>query len=116
MEAEKDLENDNGGAEEEEDDFEIIGKELNLEEQEALAENRKKKSLLIQKHRVMKSRSETRPTLSRKFGKNREFTLRGWAGSYQFLDLTPAWQLRWPKREGLPWRGDDGGGTLWMWT
>lgn len=42
-------------AEEEDDDFEIDGKELTPEEQQALAEIRKKKSLLIQQHRIKKS-------------------------------------------------------------
>ncbi|KAA8531797.1 hypothetical protein F0562_006486 [Nyssa sinensis] len=57
-----------------EDDFEMDDRKLNPEEQEALAEIRKKKSLslLIQQHRMKKSTAESRPTLPRKFDKERK--------------------------------------------
>ncbi|GLT72743.1 hypothetical protein SLA2020_446490 [Shorea laevis] len=61
-------------AEEADDDFERDGKELTPEEQQALAEIRKKKSLIIQQHRVKKSTAESRPILPRKFDKDRQFT------------------------------------------
>ncbi|KAL3829049.1 hypothetical protein ACJIZ3_017851 [Penstemon smallii] len=59
---------------EEDDDFEMDGAELSPEEQAALAEIRKKKSLLIQQHRIKKSTAESRPTVPRKFDKDGKFT------------------------------------------
>ncbi|KAL2555355.1 Nucleolar GTP-binding protein 1 [Forsythia ovata] len=56
------------------DDFEMDWAELTPEEQEALAEIRKKKSLFIQQHRMKKSTAESRPTVPRKFDKDRQFT------------------------------------------
>ncbi|KAJ4845058.1 hypothetical protein Tsubulata_015499 [Turnera subulata] len=47
--------------EEEDDDFEMDGNDLTPEEQEALAAIRKKKSLLIQEHRMKKRTAENRP-------------------------------------------------------
>ncbi|TYJ04879.1 hypothetical protein E1A91_A12G124300v1 [Gossypium mustelinum] len=62
----EELEREEGLRQEEEegDDFEMDGQELSPEEQEALAEIRKKKSMLIQQHRMKKSTAESRPVLS----------------------------------------------------
>ncbi|EHA8592605.1 Nucleolar GTP-binding protein 1 [Cocos nucifera] len=60
-------------SEAEEKDYEIDGKELTPEEQEALAEIRKMRSLLIQEHRMKKSTAESRPVVPRKFDKDRKF-------------------------------------------
>ena len=76
-------------AEEEDDDFEMDGKELTLEEQEALAEIRKKKSLLIQQHRIKKSTAESRPTVPRKFDKERKFTSERMGRQLSALGLDP---------------------------
>ncbi|KAI4305202.1 hypothetical protein L6164_028584 [Bauhinia variegata] len=55
-------------------DFDLDVDELTPKQQEALAEIRKKKSLLIQQHRMKKSTAESRPTVPRKFDKERQFT------------------------------------------
>ncbi|KAK5776197.1 hypothetical protein PVK06_044156 [Gossypium arboreum] len=62
----EELEREEGLRQEEEegDDFEMDGQELSPEEQEALAEIRKKKSMLIQQHRMKKSTAESRPLSS----------------------------------------------------
>ncbi|KAJ8573444.1 hypothetical protein K7X08_009955 [Anisodus acutangulus] len=73
-------------AEEGDDDFEMDGAELTPEEQAALAEIRKKKSLLIQQHRMKKSTAESRPTVPRKFDKDKEFTSKEWEDSYLLWD------------------------------
>ena len=61
--------------EEADDDFEMDGKALSPEEQQALAEIRKKKSLLIQHHRIKKSTAESRPVVPRKFDKDKYFII-----------------------------------------
>ncbi|XP_010243461.1 PREDICTED: nucleolar GTP-binding protein 1-like [Nelumbo nucifera] len=71
------------------DDFEMDGKELTPEEQEALAEIRKKKSLLIQQHRIKKSTAESRPTVPRKFDKDRKFTSERMGRQLSALGLDP---------------------------
>lgn len=73
-----------------EDDFEMDGKELTPEEQEALAEIRKKKSLLIQEHRMKKSTAESRPTVPRKFDKDRKFTSARMGRQLSSLGLDPS--------------------------
>ncbi|XP_017620734.1 nucleolar GTP-binding protein 1-like [Gossypium arboreum] len=77
-------------AEEEGDDFEMDGQELSLEEQEALAEIRKKKSLLIQQHRMKKSIAESRPVVPRKFDTDRKFTTRRMGRQLSSLGLDPS--------------------------
>ncbi|TYI39904.1 hypothetical protein ES332_A02G127200v1 [Gossypium tomentosum] len=77
-------------AEEEGDDFEMDGQELSLEEQEALAEIRKKKSLLIQQHRMKKSTAESRPVVPRKFDTDRKFTTRRMGRQLSSLGLDPS--------------------------
>ncbi|PRQ45445.1 putative nucleolar GTP-binding protein [Rosa chinensis] len=59
------------------DDVEMGGMELTPEEQKTLAQIRKKKSLLIQQHRIKKITAESRPTVRRIFDKD-EFTKRVW--------------------------------------
>lgn len=76
-------------AESYEAEFEIDGKELTPEEREALAEIRKKKSLLIQEHRMKKSTAESRPTIPRKFDKERKFTAERMGRQLSSLGLDP---------------------------
>jgi nucleolar GTP-binding protein len=56
------------------DAFEIDGHELTEEQKQILAQIRKKKSLLIQEHRMKKRTAESRPIVPRKFDKDRKFT------------------------------------------
>jgi nucleolar GTP-binding protein len=99
-------------AEEDDDDFEIDGKELTPEEQKALTEIRKKKSLLIQQHRVKKSTAESRPIVPRKFDKDRRFTTQRMGRQLSTLGLDPTLainrarsQSRGRKRARSPDRG-----------
>lgn len=96
------------------DDFEMDGAELTPEEQEALAEIRKKKSLLIQQHRMKKSTAESRPTVPRKFDKERQFTSERMGRQLSSLGLDPSLAInrarsksRGRKRERSPERGED---------
>ncbi|XP_057774667.1 nucleolar GTP-binding protein 1-like [Salvia miltiorrhiza] len=75
---------------EEDDDFEMDGAELTPEEQAALAEIRKKKSLLIQQHRIKKSTAESRPTVPRKFDKDKQFTSERMGRQLSSLGLDPS--------------------------
>ncbi|CAL0334115.1 unnamed protein product [Lupinus luteus] len=75
---------------EDEDDFEIDGTELTPEQQAALAEIRKKKSLLIQQHRIKKSTAESRPTVPRKFDKDKQFTSERMGRQLSSLGLDPS--------------------------
>ncbi|KAG0491481.1 hypothetical protein HPP92_004879 [Vanilla planifolia] len=76
-------------AEENEAEFEMDGNELTAEESEALAEIRKRKSLLIQEHRIKKSTAESRPTVPRKFDKERKFTIKRMGRQLSSLGLNP---------------------------
>ncbi|KAG0493467.1 hypothetical protein HPP92_004461 [Vanilla planifolia] len=76
-------------AEENEAEFEMDGNELTAEEREALAEIRKRKSLLIQEHRIKKSTAESRPTVPRKFDKERKFTIKRMGRQLSSLGLNP---------------------------
>ncbi|KAK3427859.1 hypothetical protein EUGRSUZ_F03998 [Eucalyptus grandis] len=98
---------------EDDEDFEMDGKDLTPEEQEALAAIRKKKSMLIQQHRVKKSTAESRPTVPRKFDKSREFTTKRMGRQLSSLGLDPSLAIerarsrsRGRKRERSPERGD----------
>ncbi|XP_073054329.1 nucleolar GTP-binding protein 1-like [Primulina eburnea] len=71
------------------DDFEMDGAELSPEEQLALAKIRKKKSLLIQQHRIKKSTAESRPTVPRKFDKDKKFTTERMGRQLSSLGLDP---------------------------
>lgn len=75
--------------EQDEDDFEMEGAELTPEEQAALAEVRRRKSILIQQHRIKKSTAESRPTVPRKFDKDKEFTSERMGRQLSALGLDP---------------------------
>ena len=103
-------------AEEEDTEFEMDGYELSPEEQEALAAIRKKKSLLIQQHRIKKSTAESRPTVPRKFDKDREFTTKRMGRQLSHMGLDPSLAInrvrsrsRGRKRERSLDRGDNDG-------
>ncbi|RWR83209.1 GTP binding domain-containing protein [Cinnamomum micranthum f. kanehirae] len=108
----------------EEDDFEMDDKELTPEEQEALAEIRKKKSLLIQEHRIKKSTAESRPTVPRKFDKDKKFTSERMGRQLSALGLDPMSAInrarsrsvsrRGRKRERSVGRGGDNGDNMDM--
>ncbi|XAR67268.1 hypothetical protein NMG60_11001958 [Bertholletia excelsa] len=106
--------------EEAEDDFDMDGQKLSPEEQEALAEIRKKKSLLIQQHRIKKSTAESRPTVPRKFDKDRKFTSERMGRQLSNLGLDPTLAInrarsksRGRKRErSLACRDTDGVDTM----
>ncbi|KAL2328804.1 hypothetical protein Fmac_022231 [Flemingia macrophylla] len=78
----------------EDDDFEFDGDELTPEQQEALAEIRKKKSLLIQQHRIKKSNAESRPTIPRKFDKDKQFTSERMGRQLSSLGLDPTLAIK----------------------
>lgn len=92
-------------AEEANDDFEMDGQELTPEEQKALAEIRKKKSLLIQQHRMKKSTAESRPTVPRKFDKDREFTTKRMGRQLSALGLDPSLAINRARGRSLSRRG-----------
>ncbi|KAG9445421.1 hypothetical protein H6P81_016761 [Aristolochia fimbriata] len=101
--------------ENEDEDFEMDGKLLTPEELEALAEIRKKKSLLIQEHRIKKSTAESRPIIPRKFDKDRKFTHARMGRQLSSLGLDPTAAInrarsrsvsRGRKRERSPVRND----------
>ncbi|OVA16265.1 GTP binding domain [Macleaya cordata] len=107
--------------EENDGDFEMDGEELTPEEQEALAEIRKKKSLLIQQHRIKKSTAESRPTVPRKFDKDKKFTSERMGRQLSALGLDPTQAInrarsksltRGRKRERSLARGDDDGDAM----
>ncbi|PON89181.1 Nucleolar GTP-binding protein [Trema orientale] len=111
-------------AEEADEDFEMDGQELTPEEQKALAEIRRKKSLLIQQHRIKKSTAESRPTVPRKFDKDREFTSERMGRQLSSLGLDPTMAInrarsrslsrKGRKRERSLDRGDTDGDTMDM--
>ncbi|KAG8653076.1 nucleolar GTP-binding protein 1 [Manihot esculenta] len=92
-------------AEEENEDFEMDGEELTPEEQAALAEIRKKKSLLIQEHRMKKSTAESRPTVPRKFDKDRKFTTGRMGRQLSALGLDPSQAINRVRGRSLSRRG-----------
>ncbi|XP_031115897.1 nucleolar GTP-binding protein 1-like [Ipomoea triloba] len=87
----EELEKEEGLRQEQEDDFEMDGgAELTPEEQQALAEIRRRKSILIQQHRIKKSTAESRPTVPRKFDKDKEFTSERMGRQLSSLGLDPS--------------------------
>ena len=92
----EELEREEGMRQEEaeDDDFEIDGTELTPEQQAALAEIRKKKSLLIQQHRIKKSNAENRPTVPRKFDKDKQFTSERMGRQLSSLGLDPSLAIK----------------------
>ncbi|CAH9110987.1 unnamed protein product [Cuscuta europaea] len=65
------------------------GPELTSEEKATLAEIRKRKSLLIQQHRIKKSTAESRPTVPRKFDKDKKYTSERMGRQLSGLGLDP---------------------------
>ncbi|KAH8520146.1 hypothetical protein H0E87_001562 [Populus deltoides] len=92
-------------AEEGDDDFEMDGEELTPEEKEALAEIRKKKSLLIQEHRMKKSTAESRPTVPRKFDKDRKFTTKRMGRQLSAMGVDPSKAINRLRERSLSSRG-----------
>ncbi|XP_062079077.1 nucleolar GTP-binding protein 1-like [Humulus lupulus] len=92
-------------AEEADDDFEMDGQELTPDEQKALAAIRKKKSLLIQQHRIKKSTAESRPIVPRKFDKEREFTSERMGRQLSALGLDPSLAINRVRSRSLSKRG-----------
>ncbi|XP_077215397.1 nucleolar GTP-binding protein 1-like [Tasmannia lanceolata] len=89
----------------EEDDFEMDDQDLTTEEQEALAEIRKKKSLLIQEHRIKKSTAESRPTVPRKFDKDKKFTSDRMGRQLSALGLDPTKAINRARSQSVARRG-----------
>lgn len=86
----EELEKEEGLRQEEgDDDFEMEGTELTPEEQAALAEVRRRKSVLIQQHRIKKSTAESRSIVPRKFNKDKEFTSERMGRQLSSLGLDP---------------------------
>ncbi|CAL9018240.1 unnamed protein product, partial [Prunus brigantina] len=92
-------------AEDGDDDFEMDGLELTPEEQKTLAEIRKKKSLLIQQHRIKKSTAESRPTVPRKFDKDRKFTTKRMGRQLSKLGLDPTKAINRARSRSVSTRG-----------
>nr|XP_043606011.1 nucleolar GTP-binding protein 1-like [Erigeron canadensis] len=76
--------------EQEDEEEEMDIEELTPKQQEELAEIRKKKSLLIREHRIKKSTAESRPTVPRKFDKDRSFTPTRMGRQLKSLGLDPS--------------------------
>ncbi|KAM7279422.1 hypothetical protein ACFE04_006556 [Oxalis oulophora] len=77
-------------AEEVEEDFEMDGEELTEEEKKALAAIRRKKSILIQEHRIKKSTAESRSIVPRKFDKDKKFTTNRMGRQLSALGIDPS--------------------------
>lgn len=103
----EELEHEEGLRQEEiaEEDFEMDDKELTEEQQAALAEIRKKKRLLIQEHRIKKSTAESRPTIPRKFDKDRKFTQRRMGRQLGDLGLDPTMAINRARGRSVSRRG-----------
>lgn len=87
------------------DDFEMDGEELTPEEKEALDEIRKKKRLLVQQHRIKKSTAESRPTVPRKFDKERKYTSERMGRQLSDLGLDPTLAVNRARSRSLSRRG-----------
>ncbi|KAM7272994.1 hypothetical protein ACFE04_027658 [Oxalis oulophora] len=103
-------------AEAAEEDFEMDGEELTAEEKKALAAIRRKKSILIQEHRIKKSTAESRSIVPRKFDKDKKFTTDRMGRQLSALGIDPSKAierarsrsvLRGRKRERSASRADD---------
>ena len=103
----EELEREEGMRQEEAEDgdFEIDGTELTPEQQAALAEIRKKKSLLIQQHRIKKSNAENRPTVPRKFDKDKQFTSERMGRQLSSLGLDPSLAIKRMSASTIPKKG-----------
>ncbi|PRQ32936.1 putative nucleolar GTP-binding protein [Rosa chinensis] len=87
------------------DDVEMDGMELTPEEQKTLAQIRKNKSLLIQQHINKKSTAVTRPTVPRKFDKDREFTTKRMGRQLSVLGIDPSMAINRARSRSLSRRG-----------
>ncbi|KAL5566646.1 hypothetical protein UlMin_029810 [Ulmus minor] len=95
------------------DDIDMDDLELTETEKKALAEIRRRKSVLIQKHRIKKSTAESRPIVPRKFNKDNEFTSERMGRQLSAMGLDPTKAIdrarsksRGRKRERSSDRGD----------
>ncbi|KAL2941975.1 Nucleolar GTP-binding protein 1 [Bienertia sinuspersici] len=102
-------------ADEAEEDFEMDGEELTPEEKEALAEIRRKKSMLIQEHRLKKTTAGRRSMVPRKFDKDRKFTTERMGRQLTKMGLDPSAAIdrarsksRGRKRQRSPDMGGEG--------
>lgn len=103
--------------EQDEDDVEMDVEDLTPDEQKALAEIRKKKSILIREHRIKKSTAESRPIVPRKFDKDKKFTSNRMGRQLSSLGLDPSKAIerarsksRGRKRERSPEKANGGDG------
>ncbi|XP_074272738.1 nucleolar GTP-binding protein 1 [Silene latifolia] len=104
-----------------EEEFEMDGDELTPAEKEALAEIRKKKSLLIQEHRIKKSNASSRPIVPRKFDKDRQYNTKRMGRQLSKLGIDPSAAIdrarsksRGRKRERSAGMDIDGGDAMDM--
>ncbi|XP_071692079.1 nucleolar GTP-binding protein 1 [Rutidosis leptorrhynchoides] len=75
----------------EDDEVEMdVEDSMTPEEQKELIEIRKKKSILIQQHRIKKSTAESRPIVPRKFDRERKFTSERMGRQLSGLGLDPS--------------------------
>ncbi|KAI3714213.1 hypothetical protein L1987_72809 [Smallanthus sonchifolius] len=87
----EELEKEEGLLQEEDDnEVEMDVEDLTPQQQKELAEIRKKKSLLIREHRIKKSTAESRPTVPRKFDKDKKFTSERMGRQLSSLGLDPS--------------------------
>ncbi|XP_050369884.1 nucleolar GTP-binding protein 1-like [Argentina anserina] len=92
-------------AEADDDNVEMGGAELTPEEKKTLAQIRKKKSLLIQQHRIKKSTAESRPKVPRIFDKDREFTLKRMGRQLSELGIDPTRAINRARSRSVSVRG-----------
>eukprot|EP00262_Sarcandra_glabra_P014580 TRINITY_DN4291_c0_g1_i1.p1 TRINITY_DN4291_c0_g1~~TRINITY_DN4291_c0_g1_i1.p1 ORF type:complete len:669 (+),score=112.13 TRINITY_DN4291_c0_g1_i1:100-2106(+) len=95
-----------------EEDFEMDVQELTPEQKEALSEIRKKRSLLIQEHRIKKSTAESRPTVPRKFDKDRKFTSKRMGRQLSSLGLDPSAAINRARSRSISKRGQKRGRSI----
>ncbi|CAI0628649.1 unnamed protein product [Linum tenue] len=86
----EELEREESAVEEDGGDFEIEDEDFTAEAEKDLQEIRKRKKLLIQKHRIKKSTAESRPTVPRKFDKDRKFTTERMGRQLSSLGIDPS--------------------------
>ncbi|CAL1357502.1 unnamed protein product [Linum trigynum] len=86
----EELEREETAVEEDGGDFEMEDEDFTAEAEKDLQEIRKGKKLLIQKHRIKKSTAESRPTVPRKFDKDRKFTSERMGRQLSSLGIDPS--------------------------
>ncbi|CAI0543516.1 unnamed protein product [Linum tenue] len=86
----EELEREETAVEEDGGDFEMEDEDFTAEAEKDLQEIRKRKKLLIQKHRIKKSTAESRPTVPRKFDKDRKFTTERMGRQLSSLGIDPS--------------------------